>query len=347
MKNVIVFFALFFAFYTYAETISSFKVSSDHPKMQEIADTFEVVDKQNDQFLVYVLHERLKQFRKLAPEAQQVSQDVNGHLKVKGKLKGYHSFQEVQQLAKKFQDDYPNLVKLIPYGKSKKGLPLFALKVSDNVKENEHEKKIMLTSATHGDELITVEVLLRLTKQLLEGYSSNQRFKNIIDNTEIYFIFVVNPEGFTRRSRYADGIDPNRQYPWPGHPNRETPVPAIDALIEFYKKHNFDGSMDFHAFGKMVMFPWGYTREPILQSDHQIFSKLTKSMAQKNRYRHGPIAKVIYIAKGSSADFYYAHNKGLALAIELTTRKAPWASRIPRITKEASEMTWLFLEHFI
>ena len=70
-------------------------------------------------------------------------------------------------------------------------------------------------------------------------------------------------------------------------------------------------------------------------------------MAEENRYRYGPISRVIYIARGSSADFYYGHNNGLALGIELTTSKFPRASRIPRVVKEASEMTWNYLEYFI
>ena len=346
MKALALVFLFLISLNLQAETIQSFQVLKENSQMHLIAERFEVKERNKTGFLVYVLKERVAEFRKLAPQAKMLSSDINLNLKNKMALAGYHSFEQIKKMAKVLEMTYPKLAKVVPYGTSRKGLPLFAIKLSDNVEVIEDEKKVMLTSATHGDELITTEVLLALTESLLKGYDSNQRFKKILNNTEIYIILVVNPEGFTRRSRYSGGIDPNRQYPWPGHPNRRTPVPAIDSIMKFYKKIDFDGSIDFHASGKMVMFPWGYTRDLIQTADHQVFDRLTADMAKENRYKHGPISRVIYVAKGSSADFYYGHNSGLALGIELTTSKVPRASRIPGVVKEASEMTWKYLEHF-
>jgi predicted deacylase len=327
-----------------AETISSFKVSENNINLSKISKNFEIVQKLDKKFLVYVLEERIKDFKKLAPKATLDKKDVNDFLKNKSKIAGYHSFDEIIEMTRNFEKQYPNLAKIESYGKSKNGLDLFSLKLTSNVQSSKKEKRSMLTSATHGDELITVEVLLELTKEILEGYGNNDRFTKILDNSEVYMIFVVNPEGFTRRSRYANGIDPNRQYPWPGNPNRRTPVPAIDALMDFYKAKNFKGSIDYHAYGKMVMFPWGYTRDLVNSSDHDHFDELTRSMAKENRYKHGPISRVIYVAKGSSADFYYEHNSGLALAVELGSRKVPRQSQISKVVHQAREMTWKFLE---
>lgn len=345
--KVLLLVLLFISPLTFAETIKSFQVSKSNPNLEKISLSFEIKEKNTSGYLVYVLKEKLSLFTKLAPKAKLISNDINFELKQKGVPAGYHSFADVKKFSKEMTVRFPKLVKEVSYGKSKNELPLFSIKITNQDSTNTSKKKLMITSATHGDELITVEVLMALTRELIEGYKSNPRFKNILDNVELHIILVVNPEGYTRRSRYAGGIDPNRQYPWPGHPNRRTPVPAIDAIMKFFKVKNFDGSMDIHASGKMVMFPWGYTRDLINGADHKVFDDLTKNMAIDNRYKHGPISRVIYVAKGSSADFYYEHNGALAVAIELTTTKVPRASRIPAVIKEAREMLLKYYEHFI
>jgi predicted deacylase len=338
MKSVILLWIVLCSISVSAESLSSFWIKSNHKNLDQISNQFEIVQRIDKKFLVYVLKEKISNFKSLAPDAELVEKIVNKNLK---STRGYHSFEEVIEIANNLEKKYSKIAKIEHYGKSKNGLPLFALRISSG---KSIDKKLMLTSATHGDELITVEVQLELAKILLESYGVDERLTKVIDRSEIYMIFVVNPEGFTRRSRYAGGIDPNRQYPWPGNPNRRTPVVSIDALMDFYKKKNFAGSIDFHAHGKMVMFPWGYTRDLINSSDHDHFSELTKEMARENRYKHGPISRVIYVAKGSSADFYYNHNNGVALAVELGRSKAPRSRNIPAVVEQAKEMTWTFLE---
>lgn len=334
-----------FAHSSQEEVIQSFQVDGANPKMQKIADLFEVKERVGKDFLVYVVKERTNEFQALAPKAKLIDNDINSHIKRKN-LQGYRKYDQVKALYYEMAKTYA-YAKIEVFGESAKGNELFALRVSDNVEVEEGEPKLMITSATHGDELITVEVQLRLVQELLEGAKTDPRLKRMIDDHVLYFIPVVNPDGFTRRSRYASGrVDPNRDYPWPDRPNRVSKVTCIQHLRDFYHKHDFQGSMDIHASGKMVMFPWAYTRDNITDADYNLMDKLTTKMAKINGYKHGPISKVIYVAKGSSADYYYWQNGGVALAIELTTTKVPRASRIPGVVDEAREMTWSFIEAF-
>lgn len=334
-----------FAHESHEEIIQSFQVSGKNLKLQQIADSFEIKERIGNDYLVYVVKERTSEFKKIAPKAKLIEADINAELKRKN-LQGYRKFDQVKALYYQMADQY-DYAKIEVFGESSNGNELFALRVSDNVDLDEGEPKLMITSATHGDELITVEVQLRLVQEMLEGAKTNPRLKRMIDDHVLYFIPVVNPDGFTRRSRYASGrVDPNRDYPWPDRPNRVSKVTFIQHLRNFYHKHDFRGSMDIHASGKMVMFPWAYTRDNINDADYNMMDKLTEEMAKLNNYKHGPISKVIYVAKGSSADYYYWQNGGVALAIELTTTKVPRASRIPQVVDEAREMTWKFIEAF-
>jgi hypothetical protein len=54
---------------------------------------------------------------------------------------------------------------------------------------DEDEPELMITAATHGDEIITPEVVLDLINKMVDGYNGgNQRFLDMVNNREIYFI---------------------------------------------------------------------------------------------------------------------------------------------------------------
>ncbi len=321
-------------------------------RMDAIAEQFEVVGRVVDGFEVYVPAERLAEALQLAPTARVLVANVREHDLAgveqdgEGRIAGYHSFSDVQRILADYAAAYPEWVKLEQYGTSNDGMPLLVLKVSDNVHVDEDEPEIMITSATHGDELITVEVVLGLLEQLLGDKGQNPRLQAILEGTELFFIPVVNPEGFSTQSRYANGVDPNRNYPWPEKP-AVVSVPCVQHLREFHSQRQIAGSIDFHAYGELIMFPWAYTYAAPPKPDHDRFQEVTASMSEANGYTAGQISKVIYVAKGSSADYYYWTKGTLALGLEVGRSKVPPASSIQRIVDENSESTWRFIEHFL
>lgn len=320
-----------------------YRVHSPAPQaMEAAAAEFEVLRKTPAGFDFYVPHAKLARFKQLLPMAVRLPGEQTKALD----LADYRTYESVGNELRQLAQDYPQLVKLETYGRTRSGHALYALKISDNVALDEDEPELMITSATHGDELITVEVLMALVKELLSSYGKNQRLSRMLSENELYILPMVNPEGYARRSRYAGGwTDPNRDYPWPEQAQRES-IDCIDAQIKFFHAHNFKGSLDIHASGKMVMYPWAYTREAPAAEDERNFDYLVKSMAEQNGYAAGQISKVIYVAKGSSADYYYWKNKTTAIAVELTTSKAPPMAQVPRVIDEAREMVWRFIENF-
>src|SRR5262249_41356227 len=148
---------------------------------------------------------------------------------------------------------------------------------------------VMITAATHGDELITVEVLMHLIDKLVTGYGKDQRLTKLVNDHDLYFVPVVNPDGFTSTNRYDGNADPNRSYPWPGHENAQ-PTPSIAGVIKLFSSLDVKASIDFHAFGELIMYPWAYTHDPIDQAHHDRFDAATKHMAEANNYTYGSIA---------------------------------------------------------
>ena len=48
----------------------------------------------------------------------------------------------------------------------------------------------------HGDETVGRQLLIYLAEYLLEQYGKNSRITQLVDNTEIYLMPTMNPDGF-------------------------------------------------------------------------------------------------------------------------------------------------------
>ena len=48
----------------------------------------------------------------------------------------------------------------------------------------------------HGDETVGRQLLIYLAEYLLQQYGRNSRVTRLVDNTEIYLMPTMNPDGF-------------------------------------------------------------------------------------------------------------------------------------------------------
>jgi len=176
----------------------------------------------------------------------------------------------MQQLA----NDYPEICKLDTIGTSKDNRLLLALKISDNVSENENEPQVFYTSSMHGDELTGYVLMLRLADYILQVYSNPvkgddaQIIKDIVENIELYINPLANPDGaFTddnstvndAKRFNANNVDLNRNFPDPKdgeHPDGKEWQPETKAMMEFMENRHFNLSMNFHGGAEVLNYPW-------------------------------------------------------------------------------------------
>ncbi len=324
-----------------SEIIRSYRVSENPLKMNKIAREFEVVKKLAVGFEVYVLEEKVSDFLKIAPKAILLQKNVHQEYFDKA-IVGYRDFAKVEADLKTIVQTYPKLASLEIYGVTKGGRNLYSLKLSTG---GENKPRLLVTASTHGDELITTEVLMALTNELLAGQGVDSRLSKILDSRDVYIIPVISPDSFEARERYVQRQDPNRSYPWPDNVNNKT-VDVIQGIMDYTNKMKFTGSLDLHAYGRLVMYPWAYTKKAPDAKDETGFKDVVMAMAKDNQYTAGQISKTIYVAEGSSADYYYWKSGTRALAAELGREKIPHYSKIPAVVKESREMIWTFLEYF-
>jgi carboxypeptidase T len=94
---------------------------------------------------------------------------------------------------------HPSLAELIDYGDSwrkvsgRGGYDLLALRLGAGSAAD--QPRLFVAGGVHGRELIGPEVALRFVDQLLEGYGRDADATMILDETQIYVVVVVNPDG--------------------------------------------------------------------------------------------------------------------------------------------------------
>ena len=107
----------------------------------------------------------------------------------------YHTNQEIYDHIVAWQEIYPDTVRVDTIGYSHQDhLPIWAVKLSDNVGEDEDEPTVLLVGQVHAEEILGVEVVLALmdtilTKRLQELY------RVWLQTLEIWLIPTANPEG--------------------------------------------------------------------------------------------------------------------------------------------------------
>jgi hypothetical protein len=338
------------------DVLANYEVVNPSPEqLAKIGDRFEIAHRVGERYHVVVPRSQDASFRELAGStARLLESDISAALRAElqsyrsNRLSDqprYHNLSEVHLWMQNLEGAFPKLAKAIRYGTSAEGRALVALRVTGDATGPENKPALMITAATHGDEVITTEVLMEIVNHLINGYGTDPRLSKIVNDHDLYFIPVVNADGFAAVERYDSGRDPNRSYPFPGN-EKAQPTASISAIMGFFASKKIVGSIDFHAYGELVMYPWAYTRSSVDPNAELSFRTLTASMSEVNGYTHGAVARVLYTAQGSSADYYYWKKGVVALAIEIGRRKAPPPAQIPAYVTSQLESTWRFIESF-
>jgi len=166
------------------------------------------------------------------------------------------------------------------------GRHLYAVKISDNVEQDEDEPTFLMVSCHHCREIVTPVIALYSIDQIMTDYGSDPQITELVDEYEIWISPVWNPDGYEyvfnvnnmwrKNRRYfpeygSYGVDLNRNYPfgWYGgcsgstDPNSDTykgQTPASEAemqtMIAFSNDQHFTKVIDYHSYGREVL--WGY-----------------------------------------------------------------------------------------
>ncbi|MEU7900827.1 M14 family metallopeptidase [Nonomuraea sp. NPDC049152] len=210
---------------------------------------------------------------------------------------GYHNYAEMTADVNALVAAHPAIASKFVYGNSYEGRQLIGVKISDNVGSDEAEPEVLFTAHQHAREHLTVEMALYIMHLLTEGYGTDARITNLVNNREIWIMPDLNPDGGEydiatgsyrswRKNRQpnsgssAVGTDMNRNwaYNWgccggsSGSTSSETyrgasaeSAPEVKAVANWVRGRVVGGvqqikaHIDWHTYSELILWPYGYT----------------------------------------------------------------------------------------
>ncbi|MCK4495810.1 MAG: zinc carboxypeptidase, partial [Candidatus Aminicenantes bacterium] len=251
----------------------------------------------------------------------------------------FHSYKEIEQDLLAIESAYPNLARVIDIGDSLENRNIYALKISDNVQMEEDEAGVLFLGCHHAREWISVEVPFLIGKYLVENYATNSEIKELVDQSEIWIIPLVNPDGleysihFYRywRKNMRDngdgsyGVDLNRNYgfkwgydnagsspiPFSGTYRGKSPFsePETQAIRDLFTQKNFQALITYHSYSQVILYSWGYTKEP--SYNNGLLANLAKEMSalmepvNGRLYEYGQAGDFFYLTNGDTTDWSF------------------------------------------
>jgi hypothetical protein len=249
----------------------------------------------------------------------------------------YMSHEEMESRLKSLAEDYSHIVKYSVVGTSIEGRNIFVIKISDNVEVDEVEPEFKYIGLMHGNEITGREMMWMLVRDLVTSYEKDSSIASLIDNTEIFIMPTMNPDGTAHRRRgNAKWVDLNRDFPdFSTSDNQNTPAgrePETAVVMEFQKQRNFSLSANFHTGAEVVNYPWDTVSERHPLND--IVMEFSRSYANRVDYlrnsRRFPGGIVNghdwYEVNGGMQDWSSYWYNDLQVTIELSNNKWPSAS---------------------
>lgn len=259
-----------------------------------------------------------------------------------GSMGGYYTYAEVVQKLDSLRLQYPTLITAKQNrGTTEEGRTIWSVKISDNADVNESatEPAIYFDALHHAREPQAMAGTVYFMYWLLDNYNTNPEAKYLVDNREIYFIPVVNPDGYVRnqttnpngggswrknrRNNGAScfGVDLNRNYNYgwgnnsgsSGDPCSDTyRGPSAGSEPESQAVKNLCAAIlpkigfSVHSVAGRYLNTLSYNDTAIA---YEIYSDFSGDFASENNYPYGTVIEMLdYYSSGTTRDWLHKVN---------------------------------------
>ncbi len=255
-----------------------------------------------------------------------------------GSMGGFCTYAEVVQKLDSMRLAYPTLItQKINIGTSHEARTIWAVKISDNpdVNESSTEAGVYFDALHHAREPASMQAMLYYMYWLLENYGSNPEATYLINNREIFFVPVVNPDGYEynrqtdpngggqwRKNRRNNGgsfgVDLNRNYAYgwglnsgsSGNPSSSTyrgpnafSEPESQAVRDYVASVNPEIAFSIHTVAGRYLNPYGYTDTSV---SYEIYSDFSSEFTPSNNYLYGTTSEMLeYYSSGTTRDWLH------------------------------------------
>jgi len=236
----------------------------------------------------------------------------------------YHTYEQTVAFLLEVEKIYSPIAKTFVIGQSTRfSLPIYALKISDNVHQDEDEFAFLIDGMHHAREPLGNEICLAFIDYVLKKYGQDPRVTGWVNDYEIWVIPILNPEGYKyitdnnlsspwwrknlrdnnnngKIDPDYDGVDLNRNYDFNWYAGGST-NPAdwtyrgpsafsekeTQAKRDLALKKRFVASISYHSYGEEVMYNWRWPNTEARAPDHDLISEIASEMAKRIRNEAG------------------------------------------------------------
>ena len=272
-----------------------------------------------------------------------------------GSMQGNYTWDELNDRFDELRSQYSAVMTdRIIIGESMDGHDIWAFKVSDNPNEDEEEPEVLYTGLTHAREPVGMMNLFYFVQLLCESYGTDSELTYLVDNREMWFIPVINPDGYLynesiqpngggmhrknrRDTNCGDGtnrgVDLNRNYGygWGANNTGSSPDPCSTtyrgteefsepetaAVRDFVEDREFMNVLHYHAYSNVLIHPYGNASLPE-EPDLTTYREVGEEMTHYNGYAVGTGFEVIgYTVNGDAVDWSYGDQGLIAYTPEV------------------------------
>ena len=284
----------------------------------------------------------------------------------------YHDYAGVTALMMDYADSAPDITRLMSLGQSVQGREIWALLITDNPDVEEDEPEFRYASTMHGDEPVGTELLLYLIDRLLADYGQIGEITELVDETEIWIVPLLNTDGLELNQRFnAQGFDLNRSYPAFGTDFTETMFtddvldtagrpPETQHVMEWAAANSFALAANLHTGALVVNYPYDHvpgvpSGTPAQSPDDALFEALALEYSMRNapmfastEFSNGITNGSDWFAiQGGLQDWSYRFLGTPEVTLELSNVKRPAEALLPSLWEdnEASLLAYLTALH--
>jgi hypothetical protein len=222
------------------------------------------------------------------------------------------------------------------------GQTIYYVRISDNPDSDEaNEPESFYSGMTHSREVSSMMNLIYYMWYVLENYDTDPDVKNIVDNNEMYFVPVANPDGLLWNEQRAPnggglqrknlepnsntgdnflrGVDLNRNYSYlwgtafggsSGATNNDTyrgtapfSEPETRIVEQFVDNHEVTTALNHHATSNLL--PHGYNGEigAPASGREDDYAQFCQDLTRFNRYIYGEAPNILTVANGDMSDW--------------------------------------------
>lgn len=196
----------------------------------------------------------------------------------------YYTYDQISQMLLDYENQHPDIAKRVQIGLSQEdGIPIYAMRISDNVELDEEEPALLFVGQVHAEEVLGVQITMDNIDKILAN-RNQLPYMQWINFLDMWFVPTLNPEG---HNVVTAGLD--LSYRKNKRDNNNNGIFDYSPLVGY----DIDGvdinrNFDFNwVHGDTLMQPgglevWDYYRGPAPMSESEV--QAIKNLADRYKF---------------------------------------------------------------